>query len=128
MATATPDAALIDGSGQLHVFINDRSGRFHEQPVPKDFSRAKTIAVADVNRNGVLALLAVRGDGAVVSLSETEEGKDWISAVIANVPDAANYLAHEVRLRVGDLDNNGAFDPAARFRRCGAECCHLASE
>jgi hypothetical protein len=105
-----PDAALIDGSGQLHLFINDRSGRFHEQGLPADLSAIKAIAVADVNRNGVLALLAVRADGAVVSLSEAEESKGWTSAVIANVPDAANNLAHEVRLRVGDLDNNGAFD------------------
>ncbi|HYK36232.1 FG-GAP-like repeat-containing protein [Alloacidobacterium sp.] len=104
-----PDAALIDGSGQLHVFINDRSGRFHEQDV-SGFSTVKAIAVADVNRNGVLALLAVRGDGAIVSLSESEDGKSWTQAVIANVPDAANYLAHEVRLHAGDLDNNGAFD------------------
>jgi Tfp pilus assembly protein PilF len=105
-----PDASLIDGSGHLHVFINDRSGRFHEQAVPSGFSGVKAIAVADVNRNGVLALLAVRGDGAIISLSDTEEGKGWTSAVIANVPDAVNYLAHEVRLRVGDFDNNGAFD------------------
>jgi Tfp pilus assembly protein PilF len=105
-----PDASLIDGSGQLHVFINDRSGRFHEQSVPADLSNVKAIAVGDVNRNGVLALLAVRSDGAMVALSEAEDGKSWTSAVIANVPDAANYLAHEVRLRVGDFDNNGAFD------------------
>ncbi len=105
-----PDASLIDGSGQLHIFINDRSGRFHEQAVPADFSDVKAIAVADVNRNGVLALLAVRSDGSVVSLSETAEDKSWTSAAIANVPDAANYLAHEVRVRVGDFDNNGAFD------------------
>jgi Flp pilus assembly protein TadD len=105
-----PDAALIDGSGRLHVFINGRSGRFHEQAVPTSFSGIKAIAVADVNRDGVLALLTVRGDGAIVSLSEPEGSRGWTSAVIANVPDARNHLAHEVRLRVGDLDNNGAFD------------------
>lgn len=105
-----PDAALIDGSGQLHLFINDRSGRFHEQSLQTGLSGIKAIAVADVNRNGVLALLAVRADGAIISVSQVEEGKGGTSAVIANVPDAANNLAHEVRLRVGDLDNNGAFD------------------
>ena len=25
-----PDAALIDGAGQLHIFHNDRAGSFHE--------------------------------------------------------------------------------------------------
>ncbi|QNI34687.1 VCBS repeat-containing protein [Alloacidobacterium dinghuense] len=105
-----PDAGLMDGSGQLHVFINDRSGRFHEQTLPPGFSGIKAIAVGDVDRNGMLALLAVGGDGAVVALSVGEDNKNWTTAVIANVPDAANYLAHEVRLHVGDLDNNGAFD------------------
>jgi tetratricopeptide (TPR) repeat protein len=105
-----PDAALIDGSGRLHVFLNDRSGRFHERVVPASFSGVKTIAVADVNRNGELALLAVRGNGDIVALSEAKTSRGWSSAVIANVPDAANYLAQDVRLQVGDLDNNGAVD------------------
>ncbi len=105
-----PDASLIDGSGQLHVFINERLGRFHEQPLPSGFSATKTIAVADVNRNGVLALLTVRDDGAIVAVCEDDEGSRWTSVVIANVPDAAKYLANDVRLRIGDLDNNGAFD------------------
>jgi Tfp pilus assembly protein PilF len=105
-----PDAALIDSADQLHVFINDRSGRFHEQTAPASSSGVKAIAVADVDRNGVLALLAVHADGAVVSLSEAENGKSWTQVVVANVPDAQNYLAHEVRLHVGDMDNNGAFD------------------
>jgi len=105
-----PDAALIDGAGQLHVFINERSGRFHEQSVPSGFSTVKAIAVADANPDGALALLALRGDGTIVALSEAEENKSWTSAAIASVPNTANVLGNEVRLRVADLDNNGAFD------------------
>jgi len=105
-----PDAALIDGAGRLHVFINDRSGKFHEQGVPTGLSAIKAIAVADMNRDGVLSLLVVRGDGAIVSLSKSEASAGWTPAVVVNIPDAANYLTHDVRLRVGDLDNNGAFD------------------
>jgi Tfp pilus assembly protein PilF len=105
-----PDAALIDGSGRLHVFINDRSGRFHEQPLPDGFSDVKAVAVADANPDGVLALLAVRADGAIVALSDAEDGSHWTTAVLANVPNPANVFANEVRLRVADLDNNGAFD------------------
>jgi Tfp pilus assembly protein PilF len=105
-----PDAAFIDGSGQLHVFIDDRSGKFHEQAVPAGFSGVKAIAVGDVNRDGVLALLAVHEDGTIVSLSEQQGDKGWTALVIANVPDAAHSLSHEVRLRAADLDNNGALD------------------
>ncbi len=105
-----PDAAFIDGSNQLHVFINDRSGKFHEQAVLAGFSGVKAIAVADVNENGSLGLIAVRGDGSIVTLSEISDGGGWTTATIANVPDAGNFFTHDVRLRVGDLDNNGAFD------------------
>ena len=103
-----PDAAFIDGSCRLRVYINDRSGRFHEQALPMDSSNIAAIAVGDINRDGVLALLAVRKDGAIDSLSKSDKG--WTSAIIANVPDAPHYLAHEVRLHVVDLDSNGAVD------------------
>ncbi len=101
---------LIDGSGQLHVFINDRLGKFHEQPVPTGFSVVDAIAVADVNHGGTLGLIAVSKSGAITSLSLAEDGKGWATTAIATVPDAASYLAGDVRLRVADLDNNGAFD------------------
>ncbi|HEY8714895.1 MAG TPA: FG-GAP-like repeat-containing protein, partial [Candidatus Acidoferrum sp.] len=105
-----PDAAIIDGAGQLHVFMNDRGGKFHERPVPQMVLRAKTVDVADANGNGVLDLLVVTADGNIVRLSDKNDGADWDAAVIARVPDAATNLAGEVRLRVADLDNNGTFD------------------
>jgi hypothetical protein len=111
-----PDAAIIDGTGRLHVFINDRAGKFHERALPGNLPRIKTINVADANNNGVLDLLAVQEDGNIIRLadkladSEKNDGSDWDSAIIAQVPDAASNLAGEVRLRVMDLDNNGAFD------------------
>ncbi|WP_158749234.1 FG-GAP-like repeat-containing protein [Acidobacterium sp. S8] len=105
-----PDAALIDGSGQLHVFINDRLGKFHQQAVPAGLSKIRAVAVADVNRNGVLALLLVHDDGAVTALSESENGSSWSSTPITSVPAAAAHSGDDFRLRVADLDNNGAFD------------------
>ena len=105
-----PDAALIDGAGRLHVFMNDRAGKFHERPLPGNLLRIKTINVADASNDGILDLLAVQDDGNIIRLSDKNDGKDWAAAVIAQVPDAANSLAGEIRLRVADLDNNGAFD------------------
>ena len=105
-----PDAALIDSSGQLHVFINDRLGKFHEQSVPEGFSGVDALAVADVNHGGPLGLLTVSKGGAITSLSIADDGKGWTTSEVATVPDATRYLAGEVRLRVADLDNNGAFD------------------
>ena len=48
----------------------------------------------------------------VPSFASPTRTKDKVgsAAEIARVPDAAAYLAGEVRLRVADLDNNGALD------------------
>ncbi len=105
-----PDAAIIDGAGHLHVFMNERQGQFRERPVPPSISSVKAIAVADANNDGVLDLLAVEADGAILRISDKNEGESWEKAEIARVPDAANNLAGDVRLKVADLDNNGALD------------------
>ena len=105
-----PDAAIIDGDGRLHVFINERQGQFRERPLPADISTVKAIAVADANNDGVLDLLAIKADGSIVRISDKNEGEGWETAQIATVPDASNSLAGDVRLQVADLDNNGALD------------------
>jgi Tfp pilus assembly protein PilF len=105
-----PDAALIDGSGQLQVFINERSAKFRKQLLPTGFSAVKAIAVADLHRSGALSLLTVGEDGAITSLSTSADGGGWSVSEIARVPDPARGFASAVRLRVADLDNNGALD------------------
>jgi tetratricopeptide (TPR) repeat protein len=109
-ADGNPDAAIIDGGGRLHVFMNDRAGKFHERALSGNLPRMVAINVADANNDGVLDLLAVQENGTIVRLSDKNEGRDWDVAVIAQVPDAAKNLAGEVRLGVADLDNNGGFD------------------
>jgi hypothetical protein len=104
-----PDAALIDGAGKLHVFANERTGQFRERSLP-NIPALKAISVADVNNDDFMDLLAVQTDGAIIRLSDKNEGQDWDTAEIARVPDAANFLASDVRLRVADLDNNGSLD------------------
>jgi tetratricopeptide (TPR) repeat protein len=105
-----PDAAIIDGAGRLHVFMNERQGQFRERPLPAGLPLVKTIAVADANNDGVLDLLAVQADGAILRISDKNDRQSWDTAEIARVPDPANNLTGEVRLHVADLDNNGALD------------------
>jgi Tfp pilus assembly protein PilF len=105
-----PDAALIDGSEHLHIFLNQRSGKFREQAVPTAFSTAKAIAAADIDHSGPLALLAVRPDGSIGSLNIPTETGAWAISTIANIAVPTNRLTSDLRLRVADLDNNGAFD------------------
>ena len=105
-----PDAAFIDGSGKLRVFRNDRSGRFTEWtglPVAGEF---KAVTAADVSHRGILDLVAVQADGAVIRLSDKEDGSAWGRVELARIPDAAKFLSGDVRLHAADLDNNGAVD------------------
>ncbi|MGA2888834.1 MAG: FG-GAP-like repeat-containing protein [Terracidiphilus sp.] len=103
-----PDASLIDGAGRLHIFINQRLGNFAESALPVGFNDVRAIAAADANHDGILDLLAVQSSGAIVRLSNTNDA--WDIGEIVQVPDAARALAGDVRLRIADLDNNGAFD------------------
>ncbi|HEY4904997.1 MAG TPA: FG-GAP-like repeat-containing protein [Candidatus Sulfotelmatobacter sp.] len=105
-----PDAAIIDGAGHLRVFVNERQGQFRERALPSGLPLVKAIAVADANNDGVLDLLAVQADGAIIRISDKNERESWDIAEIARVPDAARNLAGEVRLHTADLDNNGALD------------------
>jgi len=105
-----PDAAIIDGVGRLHVFMNLRQGQFRERALPANIAKVKAVAVADANNDGILDLLAVQVDGAIIRISDKNEGQSWETGEIARVPAPGSYLAGEARLHVADLDNNGALD------------------
>src|ERR1700722_1748359 len=105
-----PDAAIIDGGGKLHVFMNERQGQFRERPLPANLSLTKAIAAADTDSDGTIDLLAVQADGAILRISDKNEGESWDTTEIARVPDAAHNLAGNIILKIADLDNNGALD------------------
>ena len=105
-----PDAALIDGQGHLHIFLNERSGNFREQPSPIGSSSVMAIAVGDLKHVGPLSLLAASADGVIRSLSLSSESGSWSVIKLVDIPDSAHRLSGEARLRVADLDNNGAVD------------------
>ncbi len=97
-ADGDPDAALIDGSGKLHVFSNERQGQFRERSVPAD-PRARAINVADINSDGILDLLVVQAAGIIIALSDKNEGQDWDSVEIARMSDSTSDLEGECRVR-----------------------------
>lgn len=105
-----PDAAMIDGAGQLHLYLNRRSGNFVESKQSAVNGQVKAIAVADAGSTGVLNLIAVEANGSVVRVFADEGRGSWSSAEIARVPDPGIRLAGNVRLHVADMDNNGAVD------------------
>jgi Tfp pilus assembly protein PilF len=114
-ADGDPDAALVDGDGHLHVFTNERTGQFNERALPQNYPPVRAIAVAEVNGDGVIDLLIAQADGSVTRLSDKDEGKDWNTAQIARVGNAPDNLETAFRLRVADLDNNGALDLLLTF-------------
>jgi tetratricopeptide (TPR) repeat protein len=103
-----PDAAIIDASGRLHVFVNQRSGQFLESSLLPNLQTVKAMAAADADGDGILDLLVLQTNGAIARLCDKDQGLRWEAADLAEVP--ATYLTGEVRLRVADLDNNGALD------------------
>lgn len=110
-ADGDPDAALIDGTGKLHVFSNERQGQFRERSLPANLPTVRALNVADINSDGVLDLLVVQADGPIIRLSDKNEGQEWDSAEIVRVTNAPAFLQRgSCRLRVADLDNNGGLD------------------
>ena len=93
-----PDAAFVDGTGRLHVYLNDRGGEFRHI-TPEAVTGASAIIAADLDADGGFELLAVGQDGSVTD----------VLAGSAVLPAAAEIGANP-RLLVADADNNGALD------------------
>ena len=98
-----PDAALVDGSGTLHVFVNLRAGTFREELPPLEPVVALTVA----QRPGesLLQLLTLSRDGRVTALWRGSGGS-WNRPRVASVAPVSDTA----RLLAADLDNNGAVD------------------
>jgi len=106
----TPDAVIVDGAGHLHIFINERQGQFRERSAPAGLGIIKGLAIVDVTHDGPLGFIVVQADGALIRITDKNDGDSWDTAEVARIPDPGGYLASEVRLHADDLDNNGAVD------------------
>lgn len=103
-----PDAALLDSRGKLHIYANERSGRFAPWPVEPPSDSFLALAVADVHNDGTLALVALRQDGTVVRIADSKKRLAWDVSELAkwdNIP--SSFTVGTTRLLVADFDNNG---------------------
>jgi tetratricopeptide (TPR) repeat protein len=114
-----PDAAFLDAEGKLHVFMNKRSGVFQRREPPSAEARYAALAVADVNEDGVLDLVAIRRDGGVERLSHKERGNTWTRGELVILEKKWPLVSGECRLIALDIDNNGAIDLVLRTNEGG---------
>ncbi len=117
-----PDAAFLDAEGKLHVFMNKPHGRVfarHYVMRPDAAVRYAALAVADVNDDGVLDLVALRSDGVLVRISDKDKGKSWDTAELGKLGKELPLEPGAVRLIAVDLDNNGAVDFVYRTNKGG---------
>jgi tetratricopeptide (TPR) repeat protein len=105
-----PDAALLDDQGALRLFLNLRGSQFRERQVPADFPRLAAIAAADVLEDGVLDLVGVAPDGAIVVVSQDAGGSRFESLRTTVIGPPPGLTVGNARVIVADLDNNGAGD------------------
>ena len=110
-ADGDPDAVLLDASGTVHVYINQRSGQLQADALPQALGKALAIALADVNSDSVLDVIALQADGNLQRLWHTAEDDTWHMETMAQWPDFPSDIAvATARLLVADVDNNGGLD------------------
>lgn len=112
-ADGDPDAGLLDASGHLHVFLNDRDRvpRFRPLDLPDTLAPIQAVAAADWNRDATLDLVALDTTGRLVRLSRVDGG--WDTEDLASWPGYTPGDVSAAGLLIADLDNNGALDVVA---------------
>jgi tetratricopeptide (TPR) repeat protein len=117
-ADGAPDAAMLDEKWNLRVFANERSASFVPWPVAPPDGQFRKLTVMDANDDGVLDIVALRLDGALLSISDDRKRASWKTVeinrweLLAKDPNTDQVTSVEL-LTVADLDNNGALDLVA---------------
>lgn len=108
-----PEAALLDESGQLHVYDNQRSAtpRFQRRPLPDTLASSWALEVSDVNGDATMDLLLLQADGTIRRVTPASQSTDWTTEALLHWDDfPAVRTPSAVHLGTGDLDNNGGTD------------------
>jgi tetratricopeptide (TPR) repeat protein len=105
-----PDAAFVDQSGVVRVFINLRAGAFRSETVPASYGQAVALAAGDSTTDAVFDLLVLARDGSIARMSRNQRDGTWQGTPLARVDLPAGSSPGTARLVTADLDNNGASD------------------
>ena len=108
------DAVFLDAQAKLRVFTNERSRHFNSRTMPDDLGKLTALTIADLNDDGIFDIVALRDDGTVLLVSDRDKGEGWEVKELFRWKGApGKTVPGDMRLIVGDFDNNGAFDVAA---------------
>jgi hypothetical protein len=112
-ADGDPDATVLDASGRLQVFLNQRYGvsQFQSRAVPAALGAVHALAAADFNQDATLDLVVLAADGTLRRLS-LDDG-DWQTEVLTQWTASSAAGVTATQLFVADLDNNGHVDLVA---------------
>ncbi len=102
-----PDAALQDAKGIVHIYTNERSGRFRALPGLEGLGASVALDAADLDAGGKTELLILLTDGRIARVTGIETGP---TSKLVEVTPAPEHRESSARLFVADLDNNGALD------------------
>jgi tetratricopeptide (TPR) repeat protein len=111
------DCFIINESGVVKYFSNERGGLFIERETPQGDNPKTGIEIADINGDGKLDLLALQNNGTLWRISDKNNGRDWETQQIPLTEEeicpraeAGNTIRCQIKLSVQDFDNNGAND------------------
>jgi len=93
---ADPDAAVLDGAGRVHIFVNRQSGDFAETSL--DTGGVTAFTIADVDGDGRFDIVTVDAMGSLRAFG--------LARAVLNL--GSGFRGE--RLLAADLDNNGAVD------------------
>ncbi len=96
-----PDPVLLNRSGNLECFSNERSGLYLEKPCPND--DARVITATDLNQNGRIELVFQDPSTNQIKASEWNEDS-WTTRFLVSPGFPLGKII------TADLDNNGGFD------------------
>lgn len=100
----TPDAAMLDATGTVQVFLNARGGAFTRQALPP--VTAVALTAGDISHGRTLDLVLLAADGAINRLALPTGAL----TVVARVSQPPTLALGTARITIADLDNNGAAD------------------